>query len=234
MRLRTVGFRVVTRECSESRPARIGRRSCAFNTGVTDASETIDALLEPGLSDRERLERLLPLVYGQLRAVAQRALAVERPDHTLEATALVHEAYVRLVGERETPWSNRAHFFVAASEAMRRILLDHARARGRVKRGGGRSRLDLANVGALAARDSAEILRFDEGFRRLEDTSPETAAVIRLRFLAGLGVQHTADALGVSTSTVDRRWAFGRSWLYRWMREDGDHEPTDQPGAGPL
>lgn len=197
-------------------------------------SETVDVLLDATLTDDERLERLLPLVYDQLRAVARRALSAERPDHTLQATALVHEAYVKLVGERETPWSSRAHFFVAASEAMRRILVDHARGRGRIKRGGRRERLALSDIGQLASRDSPEILRFDEGFGRLEGVSPETAAVVRLRFYAGLSVQQTAEALGVSTSTVDRRWAFGRSWLFRWMHEDGDHEQQHETGPGAL
>ena len=131
-------------------------------------SETVDIMLDDALSDAERLERLLPLVYDQLRAVAQRALAGERPDHTLQATALVHEAYVKLVGPRDAPWSSRAHFFVAAAEAMRRILVDHARAGGRLKRGGGQRPMSLADVGELAAQESSRILRFDEGFRRLE------------------------------------------------------------------
>jgi RNA polymerase sigma factor (TIGR02999 family) len=195
--------------------------------------DTVDLLLDRSLSDEERLERLLPLVYDQLRAVAQRALAAERPEHTLQATALVHEAYMKLVGERETPWSGRAHFFVAASEAMRRILVDHARARGRVKRGGGRAPVALSDVGELASKEPSEILRFDEGFRRLEGASPETAAVVRLRFFAGLSVEQTAEALGVSTSTVDRRWAFGRSWLFRWMHDDGHHEHEQEHEADP-
>ncbi len=144
-------------------------------------------------------------------------MAGERPDHTLQATALVHEAFLRLVGDREIPWTGRAHFYVAAAEAMRRILLDHAKARRRIKRGGGRAPLALADVADLAARDSREVLMFDEAFRRLEDESPETAMIVRLRFFAGLGVEHTAEALRISTSTVDRRWAFARAWLFRQL-----------------
>ncbi len=190
------------------------------------SGQTIAILNDAGLSDDERVERLLPLVYDQLRAVAERALADERPDHTLQATALVHEAYLRLAGTRETPWSGRAHYFVAAAEAIRRILLDHAKARGRVKRGGGAARMSLADVGELARQDSADIVRFDDGFRRLETEDPDVAAVVRLRFFAGLSVSQTADALRVSTSTVDRRWAFGRSWLFRWMRQDDGQDAT--------
>ncbi|MHC4992552.1 MAG: ECF-type sigma factor, partial [Planctomycetota bacterium] len=150
--------------------SRKGQRSMSVKRdgNETTRNETVDLLLDETLSDEERMERLLPLVYDQLRAVARRALAAERPEHTLQATALVHEAYMRLVGDRDTPWSSRAHFFVAASEAMRRILVDHARARGRVKRGGGWGRLELADVGELASKESSQILRFDEGFRRLE------------------------------------------------------------------
>ncbi len=182
-------------------------------------SPTLAILLDETKDSAHRVECLLPLVYDQLRAVAQRALAAERPDHTLQATALVHEAYLKLVGEREIPWASRAHFYVAAAEAMRRILIDHARARGRVKRGGGgRARLTLSDVTDLASKPD-QILRFDEAFGRLEGESPEVAAIVRLRFFAGLSVEQTAEALGLSTSTVDRRWAFARAWLYRTLHE---------------
>jgi RNA polymerase sigma factor (TIGR02999 family) len=185
-------------------------------------SQTLTILLDETQDSAQRVESLLPLVYDQLRAVAQRALAAERPDHTLEATALVHEAYLRLVGEREIPWANRAHFYVAAAEAMRRILIDHARSRGRVKRGGGRARLDLGSVAELAASGSSEILEFDELYRRLEAELPEAAAVVRLRFYAGLSIAESAKALGLSTNTIDRRWALARAWLFRATQERSD------------
>ena len=184
-------------------------------------SPTLAILLDDTKDSAHRVECLLPLVYDQLRAVAQRALAAERPGHTLQATALVHEAYLQLVGEREIPWASRAHFYVAAAEAMRRILIDHARARGRVTRGGGgggRARLTLSDVTDLASKPD-QILRFGEAFGRLEGELPEVAAIVRLRFFAGLSVEQTAEALGVSTSTVDRRWAFARAWLYRALRD---------------
>jgi RNA polymerase sigma factor (TIGR02999 family) len=186
--------------------------------GEASDSQTLTILLNGTKDSAQRVECLLPLVYDQLRGVAQRALAAERPDHTLEATALVHEAYLKLVGEREIPWASRAHFYVAAAEAMRRILLDHARARGRVKRGGGRARLNISGLTDLATKPD-EIVRFDEAFRRLEGESPEAAAIVRMRFFAGLSVEQTAEALGVSTSTVDRRWAFARAWLYQAFRD---------------
>lgn len=182
--------------------------------------QTVTVLLQNDLDDQARAAKLLPLVYGQLRAVANHALAAERPCHTLQATALVHEAYLKLVGDRQVPWASRAHFYVAAAEAMRRILMDHARAAGRVKRGGGRAKLALSDVADLAQSDPDGIVSFDGAFERLEVESPDAAAVVRLRFYAGLSVEQTAEALGVSTSTIDRRWAFARAWLYRTLTEE--------------
>lgn len=190
---------------------------------------TVAILLDATLSDAERVARILPLVYDQLRATAERALATERPGHTLQATALVHEAYLRLVGDREVCWSGKAHFYVAAAEAMRRILLDHARARGRLKRGGGQAKVSLQGVADLAARDSSEILGFDALFRRFESEHPEAAAVVRLRFYAGLTIEQTAKALDLSSNTVDRRWALARAWLFRASRA-GELDP-DPDGA---
>ncbi len=175
--------------------------------------------------DREAFHRLLPLVYEQLRKAAQLQMAGERSDHTLSATALVHEAYLKLAGPREVPWAGRGHFYAAAAEAMRRILLDHAKSKRRVKRSGGRPNPRITtdtqyeDLAALARRDSEEIVRFEEALCRLEAESPDGAAVVRLRFFAGLNVEQTAAALGLSASTVDRRWAFARAWLYRRLQQ---------------
>ena len=192
--------------------------------GKRTSSPTLSILLDKSQSDADRVANLLPLVYDQLRAIAQRALASERPDHTLQATALVHEVYLRLVGDRVVPWSSKAHFYVAAAEAMRRILIDHARSRGSAKRGGGRAKLSLVSVADLGASDSSEIMGFDEVFQRLESEVPEAAAVVRLRFYAGLTIGQTAEALGVSSNTVDRRWSFARAWLFRAMRDLSENE----------
>ncbi len=176
----------------------------------------VTMLLQQASDRPEAARELLPLVYEQLRAAAQVHMNAERPGHTLQATALVHEAFAKMVdSEGELPWENRRHFFAAAGDAMRRILIDHARGKNRVKRGGGRARSDLANIEDFLEADSSEILRFDEVFRRLEDESPEYAAVVRLRFYAGLTVEQAASALGVSTSTVDRRWSLARAWMFR-------------------
>ena len=195
-----------------------GRMSQRMKEGLP-RSATPAVLPDASRDDDDRVTILLPLVYDQLRAIAQRAMASERPDHSLQATALVHEAYLRLVGDREVPWSSKAHFYVAAAEAMRRILIDHARSKGRLKRGGGRAKMCLQSVADLAVGDPSEILEFDTLFQRLEAESPDAAAVVRLRFFAGLTIGQTAAALGVSSNTVDRRWAFARAWLFRAMGE---------------
>ncbi|MFT7643019.1 MAG: RNA polymerase sigma-70 factor (ECF subfamily) [Pirellulaceae bacterium] len=172
-------------------------------------------LAEAASGNESAVEELLPLVYAQLRAVAQMRMASERTGHTLQATALVHEAYLKLVGPREVPWQSQAHFYSAAAEAMRRILLDYAKTRGRKKRGGDRSCVPL-NVADLAeAGDSEQIMALDEALCRLEEQEPEAAKVVRMRFYAGLSVDQTAEALDLSPRTVDRRWKFARAWLFR-------------------
>jgi RNA polymerase sigma factor (TIGR02999 family) len=176
---------------------------------------TTELVLRAGAGDRRAADALLPLVYEQLRAIAQERMSHERPGHTLQATALVHEAYVKLVGAGDIPWSGRAGFFRAASEAMRRILIDHARRRGALKREGPPVRATLHDVADLAAgADSDEILAFDEAFLRLEGEHPQAAAVVRLRFYAGLSVEQTAEALALSPRTVNREWTFARAWLH--------------------
>ena len=163
-------------------------------------------------------DELLPLVYDQLRRIAQQKMMEERPGHTLQATALVHEAYLKLVGSEDIKWTSRAHFFAAAGEAMRRILVDHARERGRIKRGGDRDRMPL-NVAELAAeQNSSQILALDEAIRRLEREDARVFRVVMLRFFAGLSVEETAKAMNVSERTVKREWAFARAWLCNALR----------------
>lgn len=164
--------------------------------------------------DRQAFERLLAVVYEELHAIAQTRMREERRGHTLQATALVSEAYVRLLGRPDIEWNGSGHFFRAASEAMRKILIDHARARGAQKRGGAREALRIANVADLAdIEDSGGFLALDEAMLRLEDVDAQAAHVVRMKFYTGLSDVGVAAALGVSERTVRRDWAFARAWL---------------------
>ncbi len=181
-----------------------------------DATILMNAAAE---GDKSAADRLLPLVYDQLRRAAELRMSGERADHTLSATAMVHEAYLRLVGPRRVPWAGRAHFYAAAAESMRRILVDHARARRR--RGGSPLPLEaVGDVGALAVGDSDQILAVDAALTRLEIEDPEAAAVVRLRFYAGLSVDQVAEALEISPRTTARLWGYARAVLFRLLSND--------------
>ena len=160
---------------------------------------------------------LLPLVYTELRNLARRRMARESPGHTLQPTALVHEAYLRLVKDEHLQWENRRHFFAAAAEAMRRILIERARRVAADKHGGGARRVPLEDAGLRDEPKPDELLALDEALRRLESRDPTMSSVVKLRYFAGLTVPETANALGLSPRTVDRTWAEARAWLYREM-----------------
>lgn len=166
---------------------------------------------------------LLPLVYRSLQELAGHQMRNQRAGHTLQATALVHEAYIRLVGKGDVGWDSRAHFYAAAAEAMRHILIDHARRVGAKKRGGGQAR-QIASVVDLASKDSvAEALEIDDAIAALRERDPRAASVIQLRFFAGLSIDDTAAALNLAPSTVDREWRYARAWLSRRLRRaDGE------------
>lgn len=186
---------------------------------ASPVSHQVTALLQEVDDRPHAAAELLPLVYPQLRAAAQKRMSSERDDHTLQPTALVHEAFLKLVEDRDLPWQNRRHFYAAAADAMRQILIDHARAKSREKRGGERRRVELQNLAHLADADGGEILRFDEVFDKLSKELPDAAEVVRLRFYGGLGVEGTAKALAISTSTVDRRWSLARAWMFRALEQ---------------
>jgi RNA polymerase sigma factor (TIGR02999 family) len=170
--------------------------------------------------DPSAAEHLLPLVYDELRKLAAARMAQEKPGQTLQATALVHEAYVRLVGsDAAKQWDSRGHFFAAASEAMRRILVDNARRKARLKRGGDRRRVDLDSLEIMAA-PGDDVLALDEALRTLAEQHPEKARLVELRYFAGLTGDEAALALGVSPATADRYWTFARAWLYRELAAD--------------
>jgi RNA polymerase sigma factor (TIGR02999 family) len=192
--------------------------------GMGDVTRILSAI-EAG--DPHAAEELLPLVYDELRRLAAARLAAEKPGQTLQATALVHEAYLRLVGgEQPRDWDGRRHFFAAAAEAMRRILVDGARHKQSRKAGGGRHRLDLDDVEpALEEADGDRLLALDEALRQLEADDPRKAELVKLRFFAGLSAEQAAAALGVSTSTAEKDWAYARSWLRVAIDGASDRRP---------
>ena len=168
----------------------------------------------------------MPLVYQELHRMASRYMTGERGDHTLQSTALVHEAYVRLVDQHVADWHNRAQFFGLAAQAMRRILVDHARARGRVKRGAGAPRVEVEAVDPPAppgAIDREDALALDIALTKLEALDPGQAEIVELRFFGGLSVEDTAQVLSMSASTVKREWALARAWLRRELDGAGPH-----------
>jgi RNA polymerase sigma factor (TIGR02999 family) len=178
-------------------------------------SEVTHILSAAGRGDPHAAEQLLPLVYDELRKLAAQRLAQERPGQTLQATALVHEAYVRLVGaEKDQQWSGRGHFFAAAAEAMRRVLVERARHKGSRKHGGGGRRVDLDEAAACAAGPADDLLALNEGLDRLAEEDPRKAELVKLRYFTGLSVQEAADVLGISRATADRWWAYAKAWLY--------------------
>ena len=161
--------------------------------------------------DRQAAADLLPLVYDELRKLAAARMAAENPGHTLDATALVHEAYLRLIGDQQ--FEGRGHFFAAAAEAMRRVLVNHARDRTRQKRGGGRNRVDLDRLTGPAAASDDDLIELDDALGRLAGEFPVAAELVKLRFFAGMTLGEAADALGIPRRTADRHWAFARAWL---------------------
>jgi RNA polymerase sigma factor (TIGR02999 family) len=164
--------------------------------------------------DSGAAERLLPLVYDELRKLAARKLAQEKPGQTLQATALVHEAYLRLVVADDPGWDSRGHFFAAAAEAMRRILVDNARRKGRQKRGGALARVDIDEAELASPLPDEDLLALDEALARLAAEDPVKARLVELRFFAGLGLEDAAVALGVSAPTAKRYWRYARAWLH--------------------
>jgi RNA polymerase sigma factor (TIGR02999 family) len=191
---------------------------------VVTAAGVTRLLNDAATGDARAAAELLPLVYEELRRLARQRMGRERSGHTLEATALVHEAYVRLVaGNTDKGWAGRWQFFAAAAEAMRRILVDQARRRGRLKRGGsgGRQRVDLDQVSLAVSEPPHELLAVDEGLTKLTDQHPEKAQLVKLRYFAGLTIEEAAEAMGISVATANRHWAYARAWLFRHLEAAG-------------
>ena len=172
--------------------------------------------------DPRAAEQLLPLVYHELRKLAAQKLATEKPGQTLQATALVHEAYLRLVDvEQAQHWNSRGHFFAAAAEAMRQILVQNARRRSRVKHGGGRARVDVDDLEIAAPERSEDLLALDEALSQLAAADPQAAELVKLRYFAGCTIPQAAEVLGVSPRSADFLWAYARTWLFQKLQGEG-------------
>jgi len=182
--------------------------------------------------DPRAVEQLLPLVYDELRRLAAQRLARESPGQTLQATALVHEAYLRLIGSETPSWNGRGHFFSAAAEAMRRILIEHARHRNAERHGGGLQRVDLDAVDVPAAAPSQDILALDEALSRLAVEDPTKAELVKLRFFGGLSVEDAGRVLGISRATADRYWSYARVWLYSALNDAGPQPEIPKKFSG--
>lgn len=172
-------------------------------------------LLEWSKGNQGSSDRLMPLVYEELRRVAQNYLSHERPDHTLQATALVHEAYLKLVNQTSVDWRDRAHFFGLASQMMRHILVDHARRHQAAKRGGLAQRLTLVEAVSFPEKKEFDLVALDEALTRLAQLDPQHSRIVEMRFFGGLTIEETATALGVSVATVNREWRLAKAWLLR-------------------
>jgi len=185
---------------------------------MTDVTHLLDAATA---GDRHAAAELLPLVYDELRKLAAARMAQEKPGETLQATALVHEAYLRLIGPADANrWDNRGHFFAAAAEAMRRILVDAARRKEREKHGGDRRRVDLDAISIVVPDPRHDLVALDAALTRLAAEDPEAARLVELRHFAGLTVHEAAQVLGISPRTADRVWSFARAWLHRQLTEN--------------
>jgi RNA polymerase sigma factor (TIGR02999 family) len=187
---------------------------------MSEVTRILSAIEE---GDPHAAEQLLPLVYEELRKLAAQKLVQEKPGQTLQATALVHEAYLRLVDTEKTQqWDSRGHFFAAAAEAMRRILVEQARRKGRLRHGGEFRRVDLPDAEVIASTDDEQILLLDEALTRLAALRPQAADLVKLRFFSGLTVEESAAMLGVAPRTARRLWVFARAWLRREMEHSAD------------
>ena len=187
---------------------------------LSPAEDVTGLLIDWSNGDQTAYERLVPLVYAELHRLSHHYMGRERSDHTLQTTALINEAYVRLVDQKKTQWQNRAQFFGVCAELMRRILVDYARKRGYQKRGGGAQKVTLDETLEIYAEKTTDLVALDEALKSLAEFDPRKARVVELRFFGGLNVEETAEVMGIHANTVIRDWSAARSWLYKAVTSD--------------
>lgn len=208
-----VGKKFIGKRLMDSANPRETRMSLSQSENITQL------LVASSKGDSEALNQLLPVVYNELRRLAERYLRQERSDHTLQATALVHEAYIRLV-DQSVPWQNRAHFFGVAAEMMRRILIDHARGHMAAKRGSGGIKLSLDDLINLSDERAADLVALDEALKALAEFDPQKSRIVELRYFGGLSIEETAKVLDIGTATVTRQWNLAKAWLYHEITKE--------------
>ena len=180
----------------------------------TSTHEVTQLLIEWSSGDRAALDKLMPLIHQELRRMAHRYMSRERPGHTLQTTALVNEAYLRLINRKDVHWQNRIHFFAIAAELMRTILVDHARSHAYAKRGGGTRKISLDEAVMVSQERAAEVVALDDVLKELTKIDPQQSRVVELRFFGGLTIEETAEVLGLSPATIKREWSTAKAWLY--------------------
>lgn len=181
--------------------------------------EVTQLLADWGRGDKSAFDKLFPLVHEELRRIAQRQMSHERPGHTLQATALVNEAYLKLAGNEGFEWRDRAHFYAVCAQVMRHVLIDHARAHARDKRGGGAVQVSFNDAIALSEQRAEELVALDEALRSLEHLDPQKGRIVEMRYFGGLSIEETAEVLDISPRTVRREWRRSKAWLYRMISE---------------
>jgi len=197
------------------------RATAEGSTDTPSTHEITQLLVAWNNGDGVALDQLMPLVHTELHRIARRYMAAERPGHILQTTALINEAYLRLIDWKNVEWQNRAHFFGLAAQVMRHILVDFARAQAREKRGGGGLQVSLSKAANIDSEQSADLVALDDALQALEKLDPRQARVVELRFFAGLSLEETAEVLKVSVGTVRRDWSLAEAWLYRELNEGG-------------
>ena len=194
----------------------------ANSSADNSATDVTRLLVDWGHGDQSALDSLLPLIYNELRRVADSYLRRDRPGHTLQATALVNEAFLQLINQDQINWQNRAHFFGAAANLMRQILIQHARANHAAKRGGERQKLYLDEAGDMAQANDLDLVALDDALRDLETVAPRQCRIVELRYFGGLNIEETAEALSISPATVKREWTMAKAWLRREISRRDD------------